>query len=185
MAPNSSPPYRATRSAARASVFVEGHRDGPQAFVAGDVAVEVVESFEVVDVDHENRERLPVSATPAPLDLEAFVEDTAVGDPGERVGRRRALETFVGLFEQFRGLEEAVVESALFDGQGELTGDSRKETGVLFGVDVGGLAGKEKKADLVPHRLEGNRHARPHPLLDDGSGRIRLRMSFEVRAPGR
>src|SRR5579862_8565081 len=52
----------------------------------------VVESFEKVDIDEDDRERLLGSACPIPLRREIAVERAPVGDSGERIGVRKPFQ---------------------------------------------------------------------------------------------
>ncbi len=67
-----------------------------EAVVAGRVAVGVVECLEVVDVDHYQSERQPLTRRPTMLPCEILVEVAAVGDFGEGIEERQALEHSVG-----------------------------------------------------------------------------------------
>ena len=87
---NSSPPKRATRSVGRkysrsASATAIEHA------VAGDVAVLVVECFEVVDVDHHQAQRLLAVQRARHLALEHRPHPMPVAQARQRVGVRVAL----------------------------------------------------------------------------------------------
>ena len=60
-----------------------------QAAVAAAVAVQVVVGLEVVDVDHDQRDRLAVPGRVMPRALQRLVEAAAVGEQGQAVGRRQ------------------------------------------------------------------------------------------------
>ena len=72
-----------------------GHR--AQAAIAGKVAVEVVELFEVIEIDHGERERFVMADGAIPFLREALIEGTAVGDPGESVEGGENREPGVGV----------------------------------------------------------------------------------------
>ena len=71
--------------------------DLAQAFVAGRVAVGVVEGLEVVDVGEHEGDRSLLAPRAAQLAKEVQVEPAPVGEPGEAVLLRQAREPFVGL----------------------------------------------------------------------------------------
>ena len=68
--------------------------DPPQAVVAFDVTIAIVEQLEVIDVDHQQPDgraaRLP------PCARERFIEGASVGETRERIDRRELLEVLVG-----------------------------------------------------------------------------------------
>ena len=57
-----------------------GHR--LQTNVAGRMPIRIVELLEMVDVDHQQRERCFIAAGPGPFRIQPHVEATAVGKPG-------------------------------------------------------------------------------------------------------
>ena len=88
-----------------------GH--APQALVADLVAERVVEVLEVVDVDHDERERQPVAGRAPPLARQRLLEPAAVRDAGQRVDLRELLEPGVGLLELQRALGHDLLELPL------------------------------------------------------------------------
>ena len=66
-----------------------------QARVAREVTVAIVELFEVVDVDHHDRERLRVSRAAPPFVRDREVEAPPVPDLGERIDFDQTLEIAV------------------------------------------------------------------------------------------
>ena len=66
--------------------------DRLEAGIAGRVAVAVVEPLEVIDVDHQEGERLAGLRAGTPLGTQSRVERAPVGDPGEPVELRQRLE---------------------------------------------------------------------------------------------
>ena len=116
---NSSPPSRQTTSEPRtrprrSSASVAQH------LVAGAVAVDVVDALEVVDVEHQHRDRVVRAARARELGAQALVEVAVVVEAGERVGLRLVLEPRADLrvverergrvAEALRELELVVVE---------------------------------------------------------------------------
>ena len=76
---------RATVSISRSSrVSIRG--EGDERVVAGRVAVAVVDLLEVVDVDHQRRERLAAAAGAGELVARALLERAPVEQAGERIG---------------------------------------------------------------------------------------------------
>ncbi len=90
-----------------------------QADVAGGVAKRVVVQLEVVDVEHDQRQRLAAADRAQPLLLEETVEAAAVGDLGQLVDHRRVLQRRLGAL-----VVGDVVQQA--DEQ-RLVGDHRRE----------------------------------------------------------
>jgi hypothetical protein len=70
----------------------DGAGDAAQAFVTGLVAVGVVEQFEVIDVAHHQGDAAGVAAGAPPFAGDVFVEVAAVGDAGQGVAGRQALQ---------------------------------------------------------------------------------------------
>ena len=68
-----------------------------QRLVTGQVAEAVVEGFEVVHVDHQQRQLLLLAHGPAPLQFQVFVEVPAVGQPGQAIGVHQPLQHQVGI----------------------------------------------------------------------------------------
>ena len=62
-----------------------GHR--PQDQVAGGVAIRVVEDLELVDIHHQDADRIPGTA-PLGHQAHVLVEVAAIGQAGQRIGRR-------------------------------------------------------------------------------------------------
>ncbi|XDJ49500.1 hypothetical protein ABRZ09_09590 [Castellaniella ginsengisoli] len=60
-------------------------RDAPQALVAGDVAVVIVVALEIVDVDHQYRQRGAVADCAVPVFPQPLVERQPVGDPRQGI----------------------------------------------------------------------------------------------------
>ena len=87
---NSSPPRRATVSPSRTAAL-QALAHVAQQLVAEVVAERVVDDLEVVEVDEHHRDRARVALREHRL-LQAVVEQVAVGQPGERVVVRLALE---------------------------------------------------------------------------------------------
>ena len=76
--------------------FLQQLADPAQADVAFDVAVAIVEQLEVVDVDHQQRDRATELAGALPFGGEPRVEAAPVGEAGQRVARRELLQVAVG-----------------------------------------------------------------------------------------
>src|SRR6185295_13762548 len=72
-------------------------RDLAQHFIALRVAVAVVEQFEFVEIEEDERQRLPVAARAAHFAFERAVEMTTVGDAGERVDADEVFQPAVGV----------------------------------------------------------------------------------------
>ena len=71
---------------------VQARAERRQHAVAGGVAGEVVDRLEVVDVDQRERQRALVPGGAGDLGVEALLEGAVVGEAGQRVGERAALE---------------------------------------------------------------------------------------------
>ena len=71
--------------AGSAQVAPEAGGQRRQRFVAGDVAARVVEGFEPVGVDHQERERRALPGGQVPLAPQRFLEPAAVGETGQAV----------------------------------------------------------------------------------------------------
>ena len=67
----------------------------PAGRVAGEVAVGVVDLLEVVDVEHDQRQRPPVALRARDLALEQLVEEPLVVDAGQAVEDRQAVDLLV------------------------------------------------------------------------------------------
>ncbi len=67
-------------------------RDLDEHLVAGTVAVDVVDALEVVEVEHEDRDRVVRARGPRQLGAQPFVEVAVVVEAGQRVGLREVLE---------------------------------------------------------------------------------------------
>jgi hypothetical protein len=105
MATNSSPPYRADRSYGSKT----GHQHRGHALedeVAGGVPATVVDELEVIDVDHEKRERSPFQLGTADLGLEPRHEEASVVQVGQAVAHGHLVQRPPGgldLFEESHG----------------------------------------------------------------------------------
>ena len=86
---NSSPPYRPAMSVAR-TLAASSCADVAQDAVAGGVAVGVVEALEVIEVQEDDRHRVPVAGGPRQLLVHAVQDGLPGGDAGQRVDRRQA-----------------------------------------------------------------------------------------------
>src|SRR5262249_17730370 len=73
----------------------EAARDDLQREVAQGVAVAVVQVLEVVDVDHDARERLAAGLRLHEQSVERLEEGAAIETPGERVARREVAQFLV------------------------------------------------------------------------------------------
>jgi hypothetical protein len=69
--------------------------------------------LEVVDVDHDERQRPSVTQRAPPLRVQHLLEPAAVGDPGQRVELGELLELLVRLLELRRALGDDLLELAL------------------------------------------------------------------------
>ncbi len=76
---------------------LQGLGDGLQAGVAGGVAQAVVVALEMVDVEHDQRQRLAAADGALPFLVQEGVEMAAVGDARERVDQGGALQRRLGL----------------------------------------------------------------------------------------
>ena len=88
---NSSPPKRPTRSRSRTSER-RAVGDGGEHLITRQVAVEIVDRFEMVEVEHEHRVRHARAARPAQLVLGPRAPGVGVEEPGLPVGGGRLLE---------------------------------------------------------------------------------------------
>ena len=68
----------------------EGAGHGDQRLVADEMTEAVVELLETVNVDHDQRQRLPGAGRPAPLPPQRLIERAAVGHAGQRVADAHA-----------------------------------------------------------------------------------------------
>ena len=89
--PNSSPPMRQTTSEPR-TVSRATRATCDQQLVADAVAVDVVDALEVVEIEHQHRDRVVRPRRPRQLGAQALVEVAVVVETGQRVGLREVLE---------------------------------------------------------------------------------------------
>ena len=186
---NSSPPRRATVSPARRQAL-QAPGDLHEKLVAGAVAEAVVHHLEPVEIEEEHREvRRFTPLRPRERDLQAVLEEGAVGKPGERVVERRLEQPGLRLApvgdvarrdqECAPALEDHLVDRELeivrLAGSGAMP-LHRGRPGALLGrgagveAEVGGVEGEELLArppvvadrGLV-HRQEGAALRRPRP----------------------
>src|SRR5579871_5668727 len=86
-------------------------RDDPQHLVAGRVAVGIVVMFEMIDVHQQDSERATLASSPAYLLAQSLLKSAMVGQPCQTVGRRKTLESRVGLFQALVLLLEVAVQT--------------------------------------------------------------------------
>ena len=91
MTPNSSPPRRQTTSETR-TVLWSTSASSRSTWSPIAVPVHVVDALEVVDVEHQDGDRVVCPARAVQLGAEALVEVAVVVEAGERVGLRLELE---------------------------------------------------------------------------------------------
>ena len=75
----------------------DADRDADQHLVAGLVAIVVVVGFEMVGVDHQQRDRRLAAHRAPPFGIDLGIEPAPVLQAGERVGGRQFLELVLGL----------------------------------------------------------------------------------------
>jgi uncharacterized protein (DUF1778 family) len=92
---------------------VQDLRDPQQDLVAGRVAEPVVQALEVVDVDHEDRERLLRALDAPDLAREVVLEEAVVVQPREPVGDRELVQHFVRLLEAVVAVLEVRLVSSI------------------------------------------------------------------------
>ena len=68
-----------------------------QGLVTGQMAETVVVCLEIVDIDHQQRQLLPLTHGPTPLEFKVLVEVPTIGQPGEAVGIHQPLQHQVGV----------------------------------------------------------------------------------------
>ena len=127
MTANSSPPTRQTVSDARA-VARSTSASELEHLVALAVAADVVDALEVVDVEHQQRDRVVRAAGAVQLRAQALVEVAVVVEAGQRVGVREVLEACAdlrvverergGVAEPARELELVLVERRVLADRG-------------------------------------------------------------------
>jgi hypothetical protein len=137
--------------------------------VAGLVAVGVVEPLEVVEVDHDERERAPVAARPRDLLRELAVEVAPVGEPRERVGERDHDEPRPLLGELRGHAVEGVRERPDLVG----SGDRHARAHVA----------PPERIDRAPEPRERPHHALEEQRAEQRRGRADRREREEDRAP--
>ena len=86
--------------------------DRAQDFVAGVVAVGIVQLLEEVDVDEHQADGLAGAAGAQPFGIQRLVELAAVGHTRERVSGTESLQTLIGLFQRGRAFGRAVLPFA-------------------------------------------------------------------------
>ena len=147
----------ARRGVALAEAGAQAVGHGAQQLVAGVVAVAVVDRLELVDVEQQHAD-----ARPAALErvLEAVVEERAVGELGERVVERLALELVLERLQLAHGLLEAVV----LERDGHVAGERLEQPQVLLGeVAVDALAARDgEQPDAAGLAVERGHHAGLH-----------------------
>ena len=92
-----------------------GGRDRTQTLIAGAMSVRVVVEFEVIDVEHHERERAAVTARARPLARDRLIERAPVRYRRERVGEREALELFRAHAALFVVQSRAEIDRARFE----------------------------------------------------------------------
>lgn len=86
----------------------EGLHDFNEAVVSGLVSIRIVHNFEVVDIDHNQRNRRRIAKSPAHFDLEHLIEPPPVGGASQRVFDGDAVQALVD-FLQFFGFGRHVL----------------------------------------------------------------------------
>jgi hypothetical protein len=77
-------------------------RDLSQARIAGNMTVCIVESLEVIDIDHRNSESSLVTAAPSPFVLQRLVQGASVCQAGQGISRCDLRELCISLFMKAR-----------------------------------------------------------------------------------
>lgn len=77
-----------------------GLGDGDEDLVAGIMAERVVDALEMVDIEHDDRERLLLAARASDLGADYFGQPAAIAEPGERVREGLPLEAIQLLLER-------------------------------------------------------------------------------------
>ena len=75
------------------------------------MAVDVIETFETIDVEQQQREAGSVAHGAAPLGIENRVERTSIGDAGERIDRGKPAQ--LGLPCRQFGVEPAILDQEI------------------------------------------------------------------------
>ena len=117
-----------------------------QQFVAHRVTEAVVDQLEIVEVEHQERERMPVATRPRDLVAQALPEEAVVVEPGETIDGRLP-------FDGLLLLAHLPVELRVVDGDGGLLTESDAERGLLLGevARIHGLADLERADHLAAH----------------------------------
>nr|GEZ02307.1 hypothetical protein [Tanacetum cinerariifolium] len=80
-----------------AGVGADGLGDLTQRFIPFEMPKRIVVGFEIIHVDHQQRQLRLFANGAAPLQFQVFVEVSAVGQPGQAVGIHQALQHQVGV----------------------------------------------------------------------------------------
>ena len=148
------------RGAVRAlpELSLQGLPHHAQQLVAHRVPEAVVDVLEVVEVEHEQGERLIVAPGPRDLVAQALPEVPVVVEPGEAVDDRLPLDGLLLLL-------QAVVQLGVVDGDARLLAERHAERGLLLGevARVHHLAHLERSDHLAAHhqRDHERRHLAP------------------------
>src|SRR6516225_8052605 len=84
----------------------QGFADRPQTGVALDVAITIIEQLEVIDIDHDQSERLAQFIRVAPGMIQFAIEAAPVGKAGKAVEARQFLQMLIGDLQLFLARRE-------------------------------------------------------------------------------
>ena len=151
----------------------ERERHRPQDFVARKMAVGVIVLFEVVDIDHQDRNRLLFADRVDPFRLVIFVEVPPVAQPGQAVDIGQALEFEIGLHQGLLALAQGAIGFVALQLRkigGRVIADPRDQLDAVGKLDEVIIRAEAERVALYRGLLLGRQHDdRDRPCVGIGA----------------